>query len=206
MFFRHNVANKSDLSFDKFLKSASFDPPGVKKPIVEHGLVKERAKLFEQKIEENMKMVENRKRPNYCAPTVASKARQKPPLKVIVGHSRMSVLPKNHATYYNQNNHYNAHNENQYNTHGLPLQYSHNHYHGKTAAKYEAEKDDILVMKIPSSYSGQSVQAWTWTSTSPRSTEEGAVNSKRHCERPSLNQLKQYILGDGIKCVVSADL
>lgn len=57
----------------------SFD---YKKPaIVERGLVKERAKLFEKKIEENKKMVEERARPRYCAPTVASKARQRPPLR-----------------------------------------------------------------------------------------------------------------------------
>lgn len=57
----------------------SFD---YKKPaIVERGLVKERAQLFEKKIEENKKMIEARSRPRYCAPTVASKARQRPPLR-----------------------------------------------------------------------------------------------------------------------------
>ena len=107
-----------------------------KKPIVERGLVKERAKLFEKKIEEeNLKMENRTRRPRYCAPTVASKARQRPPLREVpINTTRWS---KSHAP---------------------------------KVPRYE-EKDEVLVMQIPTSTSGQSGQGWSWSSVSPRSPE-----------------------------------
>merc|ERR1712223_594214 len=120
-------------SIDKILSSTS------KKAIVGHGLVKERAKLFEKKIEENKKMVEDRRRPRYFAPTMASKARQKPPLRELPNSRFSHAVLKPSST-------------------------------REKLGKYE-ERDEVLVMKIPPSFSGQSGQGWSWSSASPRSTE-----------------------------------
>ena len=98
---------------------------------------------LQKKIEENAKMVEDRRRPRYFAPTMASKARQKPPLR--------ETLPNN----------------SRFTTNILKP----THRDGKVGSKYE-ERDEVLVMKIPPSFSGQSGgQGWSWSSASPRSTE-----------------------------------
>ena len=70
-------------------------------------------------------MVEDRKRPRYCEPTVASKARQKPPLR------------ESYTRFHNQNQHF------------APLP--------KSKPRIEPT-EEILVMKMPSSKSSQSVQ------------------------------------------------
>merc|ERR1712226_1501743 len=107
----------------------------------------ERAKLFERKIEENKKMVEDRKRPRYWEPTMASKARQKPPL-------RESYVPS--TRYHNHNQHF------------APPP--------KSSKRIHHHPEEVLVMKIPNSHSGQSVQySWSSNSTSNGNPTEGEL-------------------------------
>ena len=103
--------------------------------------------LFERKIEENKKMVEDRKRPRYWEPTMASKARQKPPL-------RESYVPS--TRYHNHNQHF------------APPP--------KSSKRIHHHPEEVLVMKIPNSHSGQSVQySWSSNSTSNGNPTEGEL-------------------------------
>ena len=79
-------------------------------------------------------MVEDRKRPRYWEPTVASKARQKPPL-------RESYVPSTRFHSHNQ------------------------HFVPPPKSKRVPPPEEVLVMKIPNSHSGQSVQ-YSWSSNS----------------------------------------
>ena len=92
-------------------------------------------------------MVEDRKRPRYWEPTMASKARQKPPL-------RESYVPS--TRYHNHNQHF------------APPP--------KSSKRIHHHPEEVLVMKIPNSYSGQSVQySWSSNSTSNGNPTEGEL-------------------------------
>ena len=91
-------------------------------------------------------MVEDRKRPRYWEPTVASKARQKPPL-------RESYVPS--SRFHHQNQHF-----------APPPKMSH---------KRAEPPEEVLVMKIPPSQSSHSVQGWSWSSNSTNNPTEGEL-------------------------------
>ena len=90
-------------------------------------------------------MVEDRKRPRYWEPTMASKARQKPPLR------------EPSTRYHNHNQHFAP----------PPKSSKRIHHH---------PPEEVLVMKIPNSHSGQSVQySWSSNSTSGGNPTEGEL-------------------------------